>query len=355
METKYWKVDVSAPPDHPAVREAAACIAKGGVVAFPTETVYGLGADATNSAAVSRIFSAKGRPADNPLIVHIARREQLAELAEKVVPLVEKLISRFWPGPLTIVLPVKAGAVSPLVTAGLPTVAVRMPDHPLALQLITQAGCPVAAPSANRSGRPSPTEAAHVCEDLLGIIDGIVDGGRTGIGVESTVIEAEGERVRILRPGGVTVSELREVVPVAEAEKVHDSAARDSEETAPRSPGMKYTHYAPRGRLTLVAGTSAGQVRDWIQREIARAQAKGEKTGILTYDEHAPFYRADLVIACGSLHKPEEIARNLFHALRTFDREQVTFILAEACPEEGLGEAVMNRLKKAAGYRIVRI
>lgn len=365
------------------MREAAGLLRQGELVAFPTETVYGLGADATNTEAVAGIFRAKGRPSDNPLIVHISDLSMLDGLVLQVDALSRRLAEVFWPGPLTLVLPVRPGAVSPLVTAGLDTVAVRMPDHPVALALIAAAGCPVAAPSANRSGRPSPTLAEHVREDLEGRIAGILDGGATGVGLESTVAEAgpDGRSVHVLRPGGVTPAELAaaagcDVAVAGEARGGVDPAGaavrpdglpapqaeagarghRPGEEPfRPKSPGMKYTHYAPKGRLTLVRGSSPEAVAARAVQELDRARSEGERTGVLVPEEHAHLYRgaADLVVVCGSLADPGSTAQELFAALRRFDEAGTTFMLAEAFPEEGIGLAVMNRLRKAAGHRVL--
>src|SRR5690606_22423426 len=241
MHTQYWELGKDRAADREMIKQAAALLRQGKVVAFPTETVYGLGADARSDEAVSRIFQAKGRPSDNPLIVHIAELSQLEELVESVPPEARLLMDRLWPGPLTLVLPAKEGAVSSKVTAGLSTVAVRMPDHPVALELIRASGCPLAAPSANRSGRPSPTTARHVMDDLQGLADGVLDGGATGVGLESTVVETEERRMVVLRPGGISVEELRSFGVNVEL----DRALSVPTEAAPRSPGMKYTHYAP--------------------------------------------------------------------------------------------------------------
>ncbi|MBP1153219.1 MULTISPECIES: L-threonylcarbamoyladenylate synthase [unclassified Paenibacillus] len=354
-ETKVWEVDGQR-PEPEKLREAAKLLQQGRTVAFPTETVYGLGADARSSEAVADIFSAKGRPSDNPLIVHIADRSQLEELALPPEEAVSRLLDAFWPGPLTVVLPVRPGVLSPLVTAGLSTVGLRMPDHPVALQLIAASGCPIAAPSANRSGRPSPTQASHVLEDLTDRIAGIVDGGETGVGVESTVVEYTGGAVHILRPGGITAEQLRQAlpphIPVLEASSEHQEPA------APRAPGMKYAHYAPRGTLLLVQGrqgTAPEQIVARMQRELDEARARGERTGVLTYGEHAGAFHADCVVTCGRLDNLEAVAHRLYAALREFDEAGVSFIAAEACPEEGIGVAIMNRLRKAAGGRIVTL
>jgi L-threonylcarbamoyladenylate synthase len=365
MHTKYWQVDATYAMDASiielALEEAASLLRKGELVAFPTETVYGLGADARMTKAVESIFTAKGRPSDNPLIVHISERHQLDELVMGYSETERCLMDRLWPGPLTLVLTARLGAVSPQVTAGLTTVAVRMPDHPLALRLISAAGCPLAAPSANRSGRPSPTCAEHVLADMEGRIAGVLDGGPTGIGVESTVIQvtADGQHIHVLRPGGVTVAALRAAAPEATVVETsttsQSSASLALEESIPRSPGMKYTHYAPQGRLVLVQDRDQNPRRlaRYIQQELDRVGALGETTGVLAFGEHALEYRADVVVPCGNWQEPADAARRLYAALRRFDESGATYILAEAFPEEGLGQAIMNRLRKAAGEQIV--
>jgi L-threonylcarbamoyladenylate synthase len=354
--TKYWKVDLDKVSDSGGdILDAAALLRSGETVAFPTETVYGLGADATNTSAVERIFSAKGRPSDNPLIVHIADAGQLSDLIEpgSVTPDHYRLMEAFWPGPLTIVLPVKTGSISSLVTAGLTTVGVRIPDHPVALELLRKAKLPIAAPSANSSGRPSPTLASHVREDLDGRIGGIVDGGGTGVGVESTVIQLVDGGLYILRPGGVTAEQLQSTLP---AIRIHEAEREDVQVSeTPRAPGMKYTHYAPKGYMHIVYGDDPAAVAAWIQRDIRAATERGESTGILTFEERASQFEADLVIACGSLAEPETIAQELYAALRQFDQQGIQYIVAEGCPETGIGQAIMNRLRKAAGHQLVRV
>lgn len=333
--------------------EAGQILANGGIVAFPTETVYGLGADARNTHAVASVFTAKGRPSDNPLIVHISHMDQLNGLVSEVRELEQTLIEHFWPGPLTLVMPVRADTVSPLVTAGLHTVAVRMPDHPVALALISASRCPLAAPSANRSGRPSPTTASHVIEDLSAVIDGVVDGGSAGIGVESTVIQVQADNtIMILRPGGVTEEQLSSFAPVTRDPALnHDSATA----LVPRSPGMKYTHYAPQGSMTIVIGSPDEVVNQYIEQEIRQAQARGEKTGVLVFDEN-PLHLADtLRLSLGSRDALAEAANRLYAALRTFDREGITFIMSQGCEQQGVGVAVMNRLSKAAGGQIIHL
>ncbi len=371
---------------HPGIQEAAKQLAAGKLVAFPTETVYGLGGDARSTEAVEGIFAAKGRPSDNPLIVHIADRAELDAFVLEVSEADRKLMDAFWPGPLTLVLPVRPGALSPRVTAGLDTVAVRMPDHGIALALIRASGCPLAAPSANRSGRPSPTLAQHVREDLDGRIDGIVDGGPAGVGVESTVVRTNAAGgATVLRPGGLPAEELGRVLGAevravaAEPSADIDPAAALAEPAAgaagpkaerpdaapsggsapseaPRSPGMKYTHYAPSGRLEVVLGAER-EAAEAIRGLLAAAKARGEKTGVLAFDEHLGHYdgRADVVLPLGSRHDLRQAASRLYAALRRFDEAGATYLLAEGCEETGIGSAVMNRLGKAAGGRIRRV
>lgn len=385
MTTAYWNVqglfeEEQGLDEHDivtshAIEEAAALLRKGGVVAFPTETVYGLGADARSSVAVEAVFAAKGRPSDNPLIVHIANRSQLEGLVTEIPPVALMLMDVYWPGPLTIVLPLLPGALSTRVSAGLDTVGIRMPDHPIALALIAAAGCPIAAPSANRSGRPSPTLASHVLEDLDGRIDGILDGGSAGVGVESTVVRVffTGE-IQVLRPGGITVEQLSSVKgatvisvggavdeaksalsPGVPLESPHNHTV-DSE--PPRSPGVKYTHYAPKGELSIVRGSSSQGVASRIKVLLDKATSDGTVTGLLAFDEHIPLYGsnpASFIISLGPLANPAEAAHKLYASLRRFDEMGVAYMMSEACPEEGLGVAVMNRLVKAAGGRIIDI
>ncbi|MGN7456756.1 L-threonylcarbamoyladenylate synthase [Paenibacillus pasadenensis] len=396
--TKRWPSAEGGALTEAELNEAAALLAAGETVAFPTETVYGLGADARSTEAVEQVFRAKGRPSDNPLIVHIAGMEQLRGLVRPLGEAERRLAERFWPGPLTLVLRAVPGAVSPRVTAGLDTVAVRMPDHEVALRLIRAAGCPVAAPSANRSGRPSPTAAQHVQEDLGGRIAGIVDGGPTGVGLESTVVECAGpDSVRILRPGGVTPEQLRAAgfkvlleadgagghadpaqafeegmgsspggasgegalardaaAKLAEAPPTAPASAAAAPAAAPRSPGMKYAHYAPRGEMRLIAGDRE-RVRAAVQAAADEARGRGRRVGILAYEETAAAYRADIVLACGSLAAPETAAQSLYAVLREFDERGAEVIWAEGCPTDGIGLALMNRLSKAAGGRVEHI
>ncbi|MCK9905342.1 L-threonylcarbamoyladenylate synthase, partial [Frankia sp. Cpl3] len=316
------------------------------------ETVYGLGANALSDQAVEKIYLAKGRPSDNPLIVHIAELAQLHTVARELSKEAKALIDAFWPGPLTLILP-KTGNVADLVTAGLDTVGVRMPDHPIARALISQAGLPIAAPSANLSGRPSPTTAEHVRSDLDGRIPSILDGGSTGVGVESTVIDMTVKPPMILRPGGVTVEQIEAVI----GEVAIDPAFLGAIDT-PRSPGMKYTHYAPEGEMWLIEGEQQA-ARIKMQELLAEAKRHGRKTGVLTTLEAAsywePLAEVDVVVSCGSSSDLVSVAQHLYAALRTFDDFQTEYIVAETFTRKGLGLAIMNRLEKAAGGHLVHV
>jgi len=348
--TKVWNINIDQPAWQQDLAEAAAQLAAGEQVAFPTETVYGLGGDATNDEAVRGIFTAKGRPADNPLIVHIYDRQQLEGLVVKVEELAIRLMDAFWPGPLTIIMPVKPNALSRYVTAGLSTVGVRMPDHPVALELMRQADVPVAAPSANTSGRPSPTTAAHVYQDLQGKIAGIVDAGATGVGLESTVVELlDGDTIAILRPGGVTVEQLQACYPHA---KIIVESTQENVQ-APRAPGMKYTHYAPQGELTIVKGDDDA-VASYIEEQLAKAEAY--RCGVLCFEHQLHRYQqAELVISLGSASQLSQAASRLYDALREFDEHNIQYIWSEASESTGLGAALMNRLLKAAGHTMIEI
>ena len=346
METKIWTVDktVDKKEGYPQIVDAAHKLRAGELIAFPTETVYGLGANALIGEAVAAIYQAKGRPSDNPLIVHIGKKEQVHGLVEEIPDVAVKLMERFWPGPLTLIFKKKEGLFPDVVTAGLSTVAIRMPDHPVALDLLKEAGCPTAAPSANLSGKPSPTTAEHVYEDLEGKIAGIVDGGPTGVGLESTVLDVTGKVPQILRPGGVTKEQLEEVVG-----KVDVDPGLVTSSDAPKAPGMKYKHYAPKAPLTLVDGTP-----QFIQTLVNEERALGKKVGVYTVSEHAHLYDADIIIAGGSREELSSVAEKMYGVLRQFDKEQPDLIFGEVFSEEGIGIAIMNRLKKAAGGRIVK-
>lgn len=343
---KHWIVesDVDKNKSYPQIVDAAKILQQDEVVAFPTETVYGLGANATSDTAVEKIFKAKGRPSDNPLIVHISNKEQLEGLVEEIPSDASKLIDAYWPGPLTIIFKNKEDVFSGRVTAGLDTVGIRMPDHPVALSIIEAAGLPIAAPSANRSGKPSPTTAQHVIDDLEGRIAGVVDGGETGVGVESTVVDCTGEIPVILRPGGITKEQLEEVVGKVEV----DPSLKEGK-GAPKSPGMKYTHYAPDAPVYLVDGT-----KEDVQRLVDEKKGEGLKVGVLTTEEQMDWYQADLILSAGRRDDLKTVAQHLYDTLRAFNRSNVDIIFAEMFPEEGVGLAIMNRLQKAAGYRVIK-
>jgi L-threonylcarbamoyladenylate synthase len=345
METTMWAVDknVDNLKTYPQIKEAAQNLKKNEVIAFPTETVYGLGGNAKSDEAVLKIFKAKGRPGDNPLIIHISDRKQIQSFVKAIPEKAILLMDAFWPGPLTIILENKSGVLSEKATAGLSTVGVRMPDHPVALALIEASGLPLAAPSANLSGKPSPTTAAHVADDLTGRIAGIVDGGATGVGLESTVVDCTVEIPVILRPGGVTKEQLEEVV----GEVSVDPALKDSDQT-PKSPGMKYRHYAPNAPFYLVKGT-----KEQIQQMVNEKRNGRLKVGVMTTKENKNFYDADVVIATGEREKLETVAESLYDTLRAFNQENLDIIFGEVFPEQGVGQAIMNRLTKASGLPII--
>lgn len=348
LETKILKIS-DIEKDYKAIEAGASLIRRGELVAFPTETVYGLGANALDAKAVEKIYEAKGRPGDNPLIVHIADFDAVRPLVEELPEKAEKLMEAFWPGPLTLILK-KSSIVPDRTTGGLNTVAIRMPNNPVALALIRESRVPIAAPSANRSGRPSPTEARHVAEDLMGRIPMILDGGPCSVGVESTVLDITGEIPNILRPGGITPRMLEQVVgrvnidagvlrPVKKGEKV-------------KSPGMKYTHYAPKASVVIVKG-KVDKITDKIIEMTDEEVKKGNHVGILATEETVHCYTQGQVICLGSRKKPETLAANLFSALRKFDDLGVDIVFAEWIEEKEEGLAVMNRMLRAAGFQVV--
>ncbi len=343
--TKIITVDVNE-PEKENIREAAKYIREGDVVAFPTETVYGLGADALSPEAVKKIFIAKGRPQDNPLIVHIARKDEIERIAKGITYEVKALMETFWPGPLTLILE-KKDLIPKEITAGLNTVGIRMPSHPAALQLILESGVPIAAPSANISGRPSPTTAQHVIKDLAGKIPVILDGGPTQVGLESTVLDMTSGTPVILRPGGVTYEQLCGVLKNVEIDN-----GLLSDGFAPKSPGMKYTHYSPKAEVILVIG-STEKVIESVKKIAEREINLGRKIGIMATLETMDKYSIGDVLDIGSREDPSTIAANLFAALREFDIRGVDLIIAEGIDEKGIGLAVMNRIKKASGFNII--
>ena len=349
-QTLVLKVD-SQKPDIEKVRVAADIIRKGGLVAFPTETVYGLGADAMNPKAVLALFEAKKRPLDNPPIIHVENANDVYRLAKQVPPKAERLMKEFWPGPLTLVFK-RSETVPDVTVAGLDTIAIRMPRHAVALALIRESNRPIAAPSANLAGKPSPTSAKHVFDDLNGRIDAILDGGPTHIGVESTVLDLSVDPPLVLRPGGTSLEALRKNLGDV---KLHPFVVAEKElsiENA-RSPGMRHKHYAPNAEVIVVEGAIPAVLAK--VKELAESyRLKGAKVGVLATDETAAAYRAVVVKSLGSRFNLEVVAQNLFSLLREFDAEGIDVIIAEGVPTEGLGLAVMNRLRKASGYNIVK-
>ena len=350
METIIKKI-THTEEDKKIYEQAGKILREGGLVAFPTETVYGLGADALDEEASAKIYAAKGRPSDNPLIIHIADRKSLDEIASEVSKKAEKLMDAFWPGPMTLIFRKKEN-VPMSTTGGLETVAVRMPSHPVARELIRQSGVYIAAPSANTSGRPSPTKAEHVIEDLSGKIDMIIADDTVDIGVESTIIDLSEEVPAILRPGYITKEMFEEVI----GRVTIDPAITDGVKAGvvPRAPGMKYKHYAPDADLKIVEGDMA-KVVDYINDNTKKLINEGFKVAIMTTDETRHFYTDGIVISMG--HKSDElsVARHLYAILREFDNEHVDYVFSESFETENVGRAVMNRLIKAAGHTIIHV
>lgn len=350
METRLFKIN-SESPEEQLLLMAAEIIKKGGLVAFPTETVYGLGGNALDPDASARIYEAKGRPSDNPLIVHIARLEDLEEIAQDIPEKAKILAKRFWPGPLTMIFQ-KTKKVPYSTTGGLETVAVRMPNHKAALAFIEAAGGFIAAPSANTSGRPSPTIAGHVLEDLNGAIDLILDGGSVGIGLESTIVDLTVEPPMILRPGYITQEMLQEVI----GSVVMDPGLlqRGEREERPKAPGMRYRHYAPKAELSIVEGEQE-RVIERINEIAKDYMDSGQRVGVIATEETKDFYHATVVKSIGSREDEEMIARQLYGILREFDEQEVSAIYSEAFETPKMGQAIMNRLLKAAGYRVIYV
>lgn len=351
MKTEILKIDIDN-IDMEKIKYAAHIIEKGGIVAFPTETVYGLGANALNEAAVEKIFNAKGRPSDNPLIVHVADKGAVEKLVLKVPDKAVKLMDAFWPGPLTLVMD-KQSIIPEIITAGLDTVAVRVPSHPIALALIRAAKLPIAAPSANVSGKPSPTDSKHVINDLNGKVDIIIDGGFSNIGVESTVVDMVVEPPMLLRPGGITLEQLEDVIGHVQIDPTITQKDLDGM-TIPRSPGMKYKHYAPKAEIVIIEG-EVQKIASKINQLVKEYESRNIKVGILATDETKHLYPEKLTISLGSRLSPETIAANLFNAFRNYDKTDVKIIFAEAIDSSGIGLAIMNRMNKAAGYNIIKV
>lgn len=345
IQTEHIHLDAEA-IDEELISRAAWVLSDGGLVAFPTETVYGLGANAFDADAARRIYEAKGRPSDNPLIVHIADASQLDEVAKDIPETARILAERFWAGPLTMVLH-KQPTIPDATTGGLTTVAVRCPSHPIAAELIRQSGVPVAAPSANRSGRPSTTKYAHVVEDLDGRVDVIIDGGDSEIGLESTIVDLTVDVPTILRPGYITKEQLEEAIG-----EVRLDAAFVNTEVPPKAPGMKYRHYAPKGDLYLVRG-SEGDVVRCINKLASAAQEDGKTVGIIATAETKERYRFGTALDVGERSDEEAVAASLYDVLRQFDALEADVIYAEYQGGSGLGMAIENRLLKAASYQVI--
>lgn len=334
MDTKLFQLT--------ELKEAANLLKAGELISFPTETVYGLGANAMDEAAVKKVYAAKGRPSDNPLIVHVASVEEVEEYVIDVSKQAKDLMAKFWPGPLTVIFNMKPGVFSKTVTGGLTSVALRMPDNAATLALIKGAGVPLVGPSANTSGKPSPTTAEHVYHDLHGKIAGILDGGATGLGLESTVLDmTKPEEPTILRPGAITKEELELVV-----EKVYLDQHLISKDERPKAPGMKYTHYAPNEPVIIIDGN-----KDQWEKAIAHYKNLGEKVGLLASENRVNRYKKEVteVFSLGNKEDTTQAAQALYAGLRFFEKTAVTLILAEAYDHKGIGGAYMNRLEKAAG------
>ena len=348
-------MDVSAEPiNMEYISEASEILRKGGLVAFPTETVYGLGGDAKDKEASRKIYAAKGRPSDNPLIVHIARFSQLQEISKDLPDNAKKLADAFWPGPLTMV--VNKNEVIPYeTTGGLDTVAVRMPNNPIALALIEESGCMIAAPSANTSGRPSPTKASHVYDDLSGKIDAILDGGAVDIGLESTIVDLTEDVVTILRPGYINMEMLKEVVGEVRIDPgiVYNDKGTTSG-AKPKAPGMRYKHYAPKGDLTIISGDEDKVVAKINELTKAAIEA-GSKVGIIATSETADRYSDGQILVIGDRSDEGSIAHNLYDILRKFDELGVDLIYSESFATPNMGQAIMNRLLKAAGQKTLDV
>ena len=336
--------------DLKVIKEAADILKKGGLVAFPTETVYGLGANGLDSHACKKIYEAKGRPSDNPLILHIGARHQLERIVEEIPDEAELIMDAFWPGPITIIFK-KKDIVPDSVSGHFGTVAVRFPSNKIAQELINAADIPVAAPSANTSGKPSPTRASHVLYDMDGRIDMIIDGGAAKFGLESTIIDVSGDVPTILRPGAITLEMLEDVLGYVEI----DPAIKGVQtKEAPKAPGMKYTHYSPNAKVILVRGKN-DKVVEKINSLAEESRKEGLKVGVMATDENMGRYNADIVLSLGSRKNEEEIGANLFKILRKFDFNEADIVYSESFSESGEGTAIMNRLKKAAGNVCIEV
>ncbi|AUM94057.1 MULTISPECIES: L-threonylcarbamoyladenylate synthase [Clostridium] len=350
MKTKVVRLDENNIDEH-VISKAGNILRQGGLVVFPTETVYGLGANALDKDAVKKIFEAKGRPQDNPLIVHISKVKDIEKLVEEIPPIAQKLMDKFWPGPMTIILK-KKDIIPNETSAGLDSIGIRMPSNKIAMELISMAGVPISAPSANLSGKPSPTDLETCIEDLDGRVNMILGGDNSEVGVESTVIDCTINPPCILRPGGITLEMLKEV----DSDIYIDPAImkKPDKELRPKAPGMKYRHYAPKAPLKIIKGDlnkTIEKINEMVQNYIDAEK----KVGIIATDETIDNYKKGEVVSIGSRKDLNTIAHNLFYVLRTFDEKNVDLILSEAFEEKDMGVAIMNRLKKSAGYDIINL
>ena len=347
MNTRFERIDPDN-IDNKIIEDAGNIIKAGGLVAFPTETVYGLGGDALNAKSSEKIYAAKGRPSDNPLIVHIDTWDSMSVICDDIPEAAKKLADVFWPGPLTMIVK-KNNKVPYETTGGLDTVAVRMPDHKVALEFIKAAGGFIAAPSANTSGRPSPTLAEHVREDMDGRIEMILDGGRVGIGVESTIVDLTDGKPVILRPGFITEEMLEKVLGDVDTDR---TIMEGTSKARPKAPGMKYRHYAPKASMTLVEGETDDIARI-MNEKTKESRENGLKVGIMCSSEVYDLVGGDVKVNLGNKDDEEEIARNIYKVLRDFDEDDVDVIYCQCFSKKGFGMAVMNRLLKAAGYNVI--
>ena len=348
MNTKIINIDKDN-IDGEALKEAGQIIRDGGLVAFPTETVYGLGANALDAQAAMKVYAAKGRPSDNPLIAHICDIEMLKPLVKKIPPVAEKLMDAFWPGPLTLIFE-KSDIVPKGTTGGLDTVAIRFPNHPIASRLIKEAGTSIAAPSANLSGKPSPTLGEHVIDDLDGRIDMIIDGGMVGMGLESTIIDVTVDPPLVLRPGFITYEMAKKVVSNLEIDQA--ILKKPVEGLKPKAPGMKYKHYAPKADMVIVDGPSDAVVSK-INALVHQKQENGQKVAVIATEESGPSYHADVILSMGSRLDEDAIAQHLYRILRECDELHVDAIYSESFQTPRIGQAIMNRLLKAAGHTVI--
>lgn len=347
MNTVIYKLNETN-IDMDLIKKIGLVLREGGLVAFPTETVYGIGANALNGEAILNIYKAKGRPSDNPLIVHIDDINHLSKYAKEINEDAKKLMNEFWPGPLTLIFK-KTKLIPDTISGGLDTVAIRIPSNKIARYIIKEAKVPIAAPSANISGRPSPTAAKHVIEDLYNKVDIIVDGGNTNIGLESTVLDVTDAIPVILRPGGITKSMIEKVIG-----KVNIDDSLINKELAPKSPGMKYKHYAPKGSLIVVSGDEekvVNKINEWIKEK----EKEGYSVGVIATTEASKNYKCKNIEIIGDKHNHSQIAANLFNVLRKMDENNIDYIYSQAFSEEDIGMAIMNRLMKAAGNKKITI